>query len=362
MGEPGELGEPKRIPLWNSDEAGTPVAPESWNIPAPLPPGRDVSQVHPFYQDPRARAAPGPERPFRGGLKITAALTAGALLFAFSLYLHGYVKPSAILGGPAHAPGISEPGPLIYHTGEDPAGSEASADDGSSPLTGHPTPGREETSAPLGRPAPVPATSAAYAFMDKGDDGQPVKYDPCRPIHYITRVANQPADGPELVRQAIAAVSRATGLVFIDDGATTEAPSDDRDPYQPGRYGDRWAPVLIAWATSAEDPTFTDLKDDDTILGRAGSVAVSIEDTDYTYVSGQLKLNATALQSLSELDGPAQVRGTIEHELGHVVGLDHVDDPTQLMNPTDAEGLNRYQAGDLNGLALLGQGECRPGV
>jgi hypothetical protein len=32
------------------------------------------------------------------------------------------------------------------------------------------------------------------------------------------------------------------------------------------------------------------------------------------------------------------------------------------MNPTDSAGLNSYQIGDLNGLAILGQGECRPGL
>lgn len=208
----------------------------------------------------------------------------------------------------------------------------------------------------------MPTTSAAYAFSDTSDDGKRVGYDPCRPIHYVTRAANSPAVGPEIIQQAIAAVSRATGLEFIDDGATTEAPSAQRESYQPGRYGDRWAPVLIAWESTAEESNFTDLEGEGTILGRGGSEAVSIGDTDFTYVSGQLELNAPALKSLIEQEGPAQARGTIEHELGHLVGLDHVEDPTQLMNPTDSAGLNSYQAGDLNGLALLGQGECRPGV
>ncbi|WP_120954498.1 peptidase [Arthrobacter oryzae] len=230
------------------------------------------------------------------------------------------------------------------------------------PLTGYPTPGHEEAAAPLGRPAPVSVMSAAYAFMDKDDSGHPVRYDPCRPIHYVTRAANSPAAGPELIQQAIADVSRATGLVFIDDGPTTEAPSDEREPYQPDRYGDRWAPVLIAWETTAEEPRFTNPDEGYTILGIGGSEDVSIGDTDFTYVSGQLKLNAPGLHSIIEDEGPAQARGTIEHELGHLVGLDHVKDPTQLMNPTDSAGLNSYQAGDLAGLAILGQGECRPGI
>lgn len=82
MSEPGELEEPKRIPLWKLGEmAGNPPPPEDWRNPAPLPPGWDANQVHTYssFQDPRV--ATRPVRPFRGGLKITAALTAGALFF-----------------------------------------------------------------------------------------------------------------------------------------------------------------------------------------------------------------------------------------------------------------------------------------
>jgi len=289
--------------------------------------------------------------------------------------LHGYLKPPALFGGSGLAPGIAQPpapgpgtggsGPLIYHTGPDPTGSPAQADadaDGSVPLTGYPTPGREEGWAPLGRPAPVPAKSSAYAFMAKGDDGQPVRYDPCRPIHYVTRAANQPSDGPELIDQAIAAVSHATGLVFPHDGATTEAPSAKRQAYQPDRYGDRWAPVLIAWETTADEPSFTAIKDPHTVLGLGGSEAVRNGPTGFTYVSGQLRLNAPGLQAMIQQEGLAQARGTIEHELGHLVGLAHVQDPTQLMYPSAHLGVTTYQAGDLNGLCLLGMGECRPGI
>lgn len=47
------------------------------------------------------------------------------------------------------------------------------------------------------------------------------------------------------------------------------------------------------------------------------------------------------------------------HELAHVVGLDHVDDPTQLMNP-EGTGVTEFAAGDLAGLAVLGGGQCVP--
>jgi len=59
------------------------------------------------------------------------------------------------------------------------------------------------------------------------------------------------------VQRAAATVPRATGLRLVYDGPTTES-TKDRDAYQPDRYGDRWAPVLVTWATTREVPDFDD--------------------------------------------------------------------------------------------------------
>jgi hypothetical protein len=45
------------------------------------------------------------------------------------------------------------------------------------------------------------------------------------------------------------------------------------------------------------------------------------------------------------------------HELGHLVGLDHVRDRGELMFPT-ANDVVGYGPGDLQGLAALGRGAC----
>lgn len=59
-------------------------------------------------------------------------------------------------------------------------------------------------------------------------------------------------------------------------------------------------------------------------------------------------------------DGRQVVRAIVLHELGHLVGLGHVTDATQLMYPEGQPGVTDFGAGDLAGLAALGRGTCRP--
>lgn len=101
-------------------------------------------------------------------------------------------------------------------------------------------------------------------------------------------------------------MSQATGLQFVYDGATSEAPSTQREIFQPDRYGDHWVPVLFAW------------------------------------------------------DGTRLVHAVVLHELGHLVGLAHVADQTQLMFPESSYAVTDFQSGDLTGAAILGRGVCTP--
>ena len=216
---------------------------------------------------------------------------------------------------------------------------------------------------PLGTPAPVPQPSDSYTFIH-GDSRQGmVAYDPCRPIRYVTRPDNAPPGAGRLVAEAVAAASKASGFVFIDDGETAESFSSERNPYQPGRYGKRWAPVLIVWETPAEQPRFaTDAASDQPYLaGLGGSQAITGDQGSAVFVTGTIQLNAEALtRALAHPDGPAQVGGVIQHELGHVLGLGHVQDPTQLMYEHGQNEVRTFAAGDRTGLAKLGQGRCFP--
>ena len=220
-----------------------------------------------------------------------------------------------------------------------------------------PKSGHEAAAHPLGTPAPLVTASDSYRFLThQTDDGSPVAYDPCRPIHYVIRKQGEPAGGDQLVTDAVSRVARATGLRFVYDGVTSEAPSRQRPAYQPDRYGDRWAPVLVAWVTPAENPDFAA-----DVAGQGGSSAVGLRDQPRVYVTGTLELDAGKLASILERpDGKRVVRAVVLHELGHLVGLDHVSDASQLMYPQGQPGVTEFGAGDLTGLAALGRGTCSP--
>ncbi len=218
-----------------------------------------------------------------------------------------------------------------------------------------PPPGLEEAAVPLGDPVQPSKPSTAFRFgaTQPGSPDIPVAFSPCRPIHYVIRPEHSPRDGEAVINRAVSAVSKATGLFFVYDGATAEKPVRVRQPYQPSRYGDHWAPVLIAWADADEVP---DLRGD--TLGVTYPYGVSRFGGSQVYVTGSIVFDADDLTDLRAQGGGKFVPAVVKHELAHLVGLGHVKDPTQIMNPRATRGVYGFQAGDLAGLAALGRGAC----
>ncbi len=220
-----------------------------------------------------------------------------------------------------------------------------------------PTPGHEASSSPLGTPRPPAFPSRGYAFLATQDDGvTPVAWDPCRPVHYVVRPDGAPPGGDAVLASSLARVSAVTGLVFVPDGVSDEAPSPQRAGYQPQRYGDRWAPVLIAWQTAQENPDFAG-----DVIGQAGPQRVRSPGKPAVYVSGQLTLDSRRMSALlGEQGGQAVAEGVVLHELGHLLGLDHVDASSEVMYPQADRVITQFGPGDLTGLAALGAGACVP--
>ena len=204
----------------------------------------------------------------------------------------------------------------------------------------------------------APAASS-YAFIATKQDGvAPVAFDPCRPIHYVVRDSGAPTEANVLVTEAVERISAATGLQFVFDGTATETPTAQRENFQPDRYGDRWAPVLIAWS----DPTeFSGLAG--SVIGVASSESVEADGGERALVSGQVALDTTQLSELLRYNGGRSIAvATITHELAHLVGLGHINDPQQLMYPSARPLVTNLGSGDRAGLAALGSGTCYPNL
>ncbi len=319
-----------RIPKWVVDEAS--------GRPVDVPGFRAYGTPDPLAKTGKGR--PSTTRRWLSAL-LAIAIVSGLLYVAGNLGINPSAVPNAVAGIPGAGGAGNAEAPPAH------------------PING-PMPGLEEASSPLGAPPEVSGkTSTSYRLQaTQEDDVTPVTWSPCRPIHYVVRTANQPRGGAAGIERAVAAVSAATGLIFVADGTTTESPDMDRDAYQPNRYGDRWAPVLVAWATADEVPDFgVD------IAGEAASVRVTTPSGDEAFVSGEVLLDPASYREISRIAGRPAADAVILHEFGHLVGLAHVNDTKQVLFPRSGPGSpTAFARGDLAGLAALGRGACQPDI
>lgn len=199
----------------------------------------------------------------------------------------------------------------------------------------------------LGEVPSVAQGEGSYAFTATQRGGEePVAYDPCRVIEVVVNPEGAPEGYDELVDTAIERTGDATGLRFDRVGTT-----DDRDFTRRTSAIANRPPVLVAWATPEEVP---DLEGD--VAGIGGSVAVDAGTGRTRYVTGIVVLDQDAFGDFEDDEQPF-AQAIVDHEFGHLVGLDHVDDPHELMNEGNV-GVTTYGPGDREGLARLGSIDC----
>lgn len=190
-----------------------------------------------------------------------------------------------------------------------------------------------------------------FAFLrtQPYDSTKPVGYDPCQRIDIVINTTDGPPQAQIIVQEAAQAIAEASGLQLQVVG-TTEETAAQRWRSTPAPW-DRPA-VLVDWTTRAEYPDFGPMA-----IGRGGSIATTTLFGKRIYVTGAVALDAAYLtQQLHRANGRHYVRMVVIHELGHVVGLGHVDDQRQVMKTGGpALGLG---PGDRAGLQILGQLPC----
>jgi hypothetical protein len=200
----------------------------------------------------------------------------------------------------------------------------------------------------LGELVGVPEEGGEYAFVttQPGSD-EPVSWNPCRPIRYVVNPDSAPDGWEDLVAEATSDIADATGFRFEDEGTT-----DDRDFEDRIDGLNRAKPVLIGWADDTEVPRLAG-----DVAGLGGSTYVERQGR-RTYITGSIALDTDLFAELDDKRGGDDLmRAIITHELGHVIGLDHVEDRSELMYEGNI-GQTELGPGDREGLARLGSVEC----
>ncbi|MFN8076502.1 MAG: matrixin family metalloprotease [Kineosporiaceae bacterium] len=194
--------------------------------------------------------------------------------------------------------------------------------------------------------------------LSRNADGSVVRWNSCAAVHYRVNTSSAPPGALGDVKAAVTRLSRATGMVFVYDGTTRTVPGrtygGDAQP-----WNGRVPPVVIAWASPGKGKGRSDaLSGARSQVGVAGWRTAWWSDGRRSHapriVTGYVVINKSSSARLSPGFGAGGRGPVLMHELGHVVGLEHVDDSRQLMYPT-MTSVHSYSPGDLSGLRQVGR-------
>jgi hypothetical protein len=182
------------------------------------------------------------------------------------------------------------------------------------------------------------------------------RWNPCAPVRYVTNLSGAGYAGALAdVQFAVDQVSRATGLTFRYDGEVTTTVSQQYGNYQ---VAGAWPAVLIAWARRSQTDAYNGVSTPGATLAAThawyrGATTTSSP----VIVGGNIAVEPDALASsrLVPGSGVRSVGVVVMHELGHLVGLDHVSDTQMIMAPAISQYAT-WGAGDLAGFKKVGAG------
>ena len=198
---------------------------------------------------------------------------------------------------------------------------------------------------PTASPVLPDAPAGSFKFSDLDKSGLPIRFEACKLLTWSVYGSDQEI---ALTREAMVLLETSTGMTLKEVAYDGFLPLIDPLPSSPSsRTG-----IVVRWSSEAEVPDL------------AGSVA-GVTQSLWWSLGGKSwrSFSAISLESTGETltrVGGNSAWSVLLHELGHAVGLAHVEDLNQIMFPTTWYGTSdRYQQGDLAGLARVGRGGVR---
>jgi len=192
--------------------------------------------------------------------------------------------------------------------------------------------------------------SGAFAFSTLLG-GKPVRWDPCAPIRWTANAAQGPAGGLAVLQESVDRIAQLTGTTWQYVGPSSSTPGT---AYLPKRSQADYPPVLLGWTDGASSDLLAGQPR--TVLGMTRTAWFGLQRADGSKVAA-IRSAVVALDRTDTLPlrGATSWKALVLHELGHVMGLAHVEDRSQLMAavlPASAD----MQPGDVAGLTRVGSG------
>lgn len=173
---------------------------------------------------------------------------------------------------------------------------------------------------------------AVLAKFTRTDGSEPVVWQTCAPIKVLVNAGPGGAGAFAEIRHAFDDMSQLSGVQFTLIRSDDLIPRSNWAASNQARALGSPPPVIIGWV----EPSETDML-------RSGVAGAAVANpmrsgSQRSIVSGAIALDASQYESFKDRDGDGKTRhNLLLHEIGHLLGLDHVDDRSALMHPVVGE-------------------------